>query len=378
MRQGEKIAALLLAAGYSSRMGEFKPLLPLGERTVIETAVHSFLRAGVEDVRVVLGHRAEQLAAVTGNTGIKTVLNENYPQGMYSSVKAGVKSLGPGVEAFFLLPVDNPLIKRRTLVELIRASRETRADITYPCFEGERGHPPLISTMLTEAILSWDRQGGLRSLLEEYDSKAVDVEVIDQGTLMDMDTPEDYRLLTEYYNRKDIPTVRECRAIFKKYAVPERVVAHCRAVAVLSEKMARLLNGAGCNVDTALVETSALLHDLARGRSDHAGAGADILRELGFPRVAEIVASHMDIIPSGGRIPVEAELVYLADKMVRGDIPVTLEMRFAETRGRLAGDQAGLKAAEKRLENAENIKSRVEAALGMPLEKLLVKGSIYE
>ncbi len=362
------IAALVLAAGYSSRMGNFKPLLTLGERTVIETAMDTFLGAGIENVTVVLGHRAEQLAAIIGDSGIRTVFNENYSQGMYSSVKAGVTSLGPEVEAFFLLPVDNPLIKRRTIKELVRAYRETGAGIVYPCFEGERGHPPLISARFSEAILTWSRRGGLRVLLEEREPEAVDVEVADQGILMDMDTPEDYQVLLEYYNKRDIPTLRECSAILKKYEVSVSVATHCRAVAALAEKMASLLNDAGCSINTPLVAASALLHDLARNLPNHATVGADILRELGFPRVAEIVASHMDITPSEGEIPGEAEIVYLADKMVMGEDVVPLEKRFSQNLDRLAGEPAALKAAEKRLKDAGKIKACIEAVLGMPLD----------
>lgn len=373
MRAGQTLAALVLAAGYSSRMGDFKPLLPLGESTVLEAAVGSFLRAGIEDIRVVLGHRADEVAHIAGRHGIKVLFNENYAEGMFSSVKAGVNSLGPEVEAFFLLPADNPLVKLRTLEEIARVYRETGAGIVYPCFEGERGHPPLISAKFTGSILTWSRPGGLQALLREYEPEAVDVEAPDQGVLLDMDTPEDYRVLLDYFYRGDIPTVRECSVILKKYDVPARVEDHCRAVANLAERLTGLLNAAGCNLNIELVAASALLHDLARSRPDHAAAGANILRELGFPRVADMVASHMDITPSGEIVPSEAEILYLADKLVQGNVPVTLEERFSKTMGRLAGNPGALAAAEKRLRDAEHIKARVESLLGMPLEQPVIR-----
>jgi CTP:molybdopterin cytidylyltransferase MocA len=351
-------------------MGNFKPLLPLGKSTVVETAVESFLGAGIEDIRVVLGHRADEVApVVAGHRGVTFLPNQNYAEGMFSSVQTGVSSLGPEVEAFFMLPADNPLIKRRTLVEIIRVYCETGAAIVYPCFAGERGHPPLITARFAGSILNWSRPGGLQALLREHETEAVEVEVPDQGVLMDMDTPEDYRMLAEYHYRRDIPTVQECSVILKKYNVQDRVEGHCRAVANMAERLTFLLNGAGCNINSDLVTAAGLLHDLAREKPDHAAAGASILRELGFPRAADIVASHMDITLSGEIVPGAAEIVYLADKMIKGETPVTLEDRLGETMISLAGNPEASQAAEQRLRNAQVIKARIEALLGMPLEK---------
>ena len=76
------LAALVLAAGFSSRMGRLKSLLPLGEATVIERSIGSFLEAGVQDVRVVLGHRSEEIARVLEASGVTTIMNHEYEEGM--------------------------------------------------------------------------------------------------------------------------------------------------------------------------------------------------------------------------------------------------------------------------------------------------------
>jgi molybdenum cofactor cytidylyltransferase len=364
-----KVAALVLAAGYSSRMGEFKPLLPLGRSTAIERAVGSFREAGVRDVRVVVGYRAEEITPILARLGAQAVFNVHYDAGMYSSVVAGVGSLSRDTGVFFLLPGDSPLVKPRTVRELLRAWGESRAGIIYPCFLGRRGHPPLISTTYVETILAGERPGGLRAVLARHEDAALDVEVTDQGVLIDVDTPADYQKALAYSLREDIPTEEECRAILGKLKVPQEVIAHSRLMADVSCRLAALLNRAGCNLNLDLVIAAGLLHDLAKGQPDHARAGAEMLREMAYPRVAEVVASHMDISPEQ---PLnEAQIAYLADKFTEGTRLVPLAERRRASLERLAAQPAALEAAAGRFRNAEIIEERVEAVLGLPLEQAL-------
>ncbi|MCL5290183.1 MAG: NTP transferase domain-containing protein, partial [Firmicutes bacterium] len=242
-----RLAALVLAAGFSSRMGSFKPLLPLGEATVIERAVGNFFAAGIQDVRVVVGHRAEEVIPVLKGMGVQIILNREYAGGMFSSVKVGVNTFKSGIKAFFLLPGDHPLIKPHTLWEIIGAYHENRAGIIYPCFNGERGHPPLISADYINKILAWNRQGGLRSLLNRYNADALDLEVADQGVLLDMDNPVDYQNMIEKSNLEEIPNEAECFVLLTKFNVPRQIVNHSVAVAQLAEKICMALNAAGCH-----------------------------------------------------------------------------------------------------------------------------------
>ncbi len=202
MSTGGGITALILAAGYSSRMGTLKPLLPLGGSTVIEEAVQRFRTARVDDIRVVTGYRAEKLAPVLKRLGVKEVFNPDYDQGMFASVRAGVRSLETGIAAFFLLPVDIPLVKPRTITGLLHAYRHGDARIIYPCFKGLRGHPPLISQACV-ADLPLDWEGGLRAFLSRYHAEALDLEVMDDTILLDCDTPEDYHRLQAYASKED-------------------------------------------------------------------------------------------------------------------------------------------------------------------------------
>jgi CTP:molybdopterin cytidylyltransferase MocA len=196
----DKIVALIPAAGFSGRMGCFKPLLPLGKSTLIEESVERFRRAGIEDVRVVTGHMAEEMAPILAKLGISNIFNPDYKKGMLSSVLAGLKTFEPEIDAFFLLPADIPMVSPITIETLAGFYRSSGAGIVYPRFEGVRGHPPLISKDLT-TDLTGEYDGGLRAFLRRYQDKAVDLDVMDQGVLMDCDTPEDYRSLKAYFKK---------------------------------------------------------------------------------------------------------------------------------------------------------------------------------
>src|ERR1700683_226978 len=103
--------AIVLAAVYSSRMGQFKPLLPIGHATALERVIDLFLAAGIGEINVVTGHRAEAIESVLKRKGIHAIRNPDYDAGMYSSVAAGVASLPAHVAACFVLPADMPLVR---------------------------------------------------------------------------------------------------------------------------------------------------------------------------------------------------------------------------------------------------------------------------
>jgi molybdenum cofactor cytidylyltransferase len=189
----QDLAAVVLAAGYSRRMGAFKPLLPLGSTTVIERVLSTVREAGVEVIRVVVGWQAEQLIPVLERCGIPWVRNERFEDGMFSSVQVGVRSLPSGLRAFFILPGDMPHVQPATLTRLIAEWDARPGGILYPCHGGKRGHPPLIASAYFPEILRATPSGSLRELLGRHASAARDIEVADAGVLLDLDTPEAYR-----------------------------------------------------------------------------------------------------------------------------------------------------------------------------------------
>jgi len=197
----ERFTALILAAGLSSRMGEFKPLLPLGGTTVIGQAIESFRNAGIEDILVVAGFAAERLIPVLQEHQVEWVINHEYEQGMFSSLRAGVRKLRDSCEAFFVLPADHPFVRPATIIALMKAFRlcDEKKLVFRPSYRGQRGHPPLVSSALLPDVLGFDEKGGLRKLLARYDEKTLNVVCDDPGILIDIDSQKDYRTAVEQY-----------------------------------------------------------------------------------------------------------------------------------------------------------------------------------
>lgn len=192
-----KLGTIIVAAGYSSRMQKFKPLLPLKDKTVIENTIDSFLEAGVNNIIVVLGHNADLIKPILEQKKVKWVYNPNYDEGMYTSIKVGVEELDHNLEGFFMMPADIPFVKPETVKLISKVFLESEQLIVYPVKDGRRGHPPLISTKLSHDILSYDGTGGLKALLNRFNSEAYHLEVEDEGILIDLDTFETYNAIKD-------------------------------------------------------------------------------------------------------------------------------------------------------------------------------------
>ena len=187
------IVGLVLAAGLSSRMGEFKPLLPIGGKTLIESAVGSLLDSGVGEVVVVTGHRAEDIEALlAGRPEIRLVRNPNFMQGMFTSVKAGVRAMDDRFSAFLMMPGDYPNVNPETVGLLCREYREKSPLAVLPSHNGKTGHPALFSLRLKDEILKSDPPRGMKSILQNHQSEISIIETGDPGILLDLDNKEDY------------------------------------------------------------------------------------------------------------------------------------------------------------------------------------------
>ena len=365
-----RFSAIVLAAGFSSRMSGFKPLLKLGEKTVIEHSVNLFLSAGIKDVRVVTGFQRELLDKPLKQMNIQAVYNSDYEQGMITSIKAGIRSLYYyDCEAFFILPVDIPLVRLETVDKLKNAYNKHDL-IYYPVYRGERGHPTLISSELAWDILHFSGQGGLKEFLKDYENKAVDVQVDDEFILFDCDTPDDYQRLLMHISdsHEKIPTASECVDILKR-ALPDdgKIVEHCMQVAALALHFAKAVGMS--EADVGLVTAGALLHDISRKEKGHAIVGATAINQMGYPAVAEIVKAHVDINLNTYTEIDAAQIVYLADKLVKRTGIVSLDARFHD---KIHGqDKVAAEAAGRRLANARKIQHRLEAKTGKSLEDIM-------
>lgn len=213
-----RFAAVILAAGFSSRMNDFKPLLEVGGMTAIERSVSAALEAGVGSIVVVTGHNRERLSSQlenlkasceAKNCTLTEAYNEGFAQGMFSSIKKGLsyaKAHFADMKGAFLMPVDCPLITRGVLKALGDTVSEkagiAAADMAdsfmVPVFEGKKGHPLMIPASYIDEICSYDGPGGLKGITDKYWNKMVRVPVEEEGCVMDMDTPEGYLEITEF------------------------------------------------------------------------------------------------------------------------------------------------------------------------------------
>lgn len=194
IRLSETVCGLVLAAGLSSRMKAFKPLLPFRDSTVIEASVGSLLSGGAQCVVVVTGHRADEIEDLLSRRfggRVRFVRNPD-PAGtdMLASVRLGCAAL-PACDAFFLLPGDMPLVERGTFFRLL-AARDGAKCVIFPTFEGRRGHPPLIDARLVPDILAYRGGDGLRGLWRLHAELVRLLAVEDAGVRIDLDTPEEY------------------------------------------------------------------------------------------------------------------------------------------------------------------------------------------
>jgi len=370
----QRVSAVILAAGLSLRLKDFKPLLLLGEMTLLDRAIRLFQQNGIRDTQVVVGHRAEDLFPLLQSSGARWVVNESYREGMFSSVIAGISRLEVDHEAFFLLPVDIPLVRPQTIRDLLDAYPKTGQHILYPTFQGRRGHPPLIAAAFAEEIRLWKGDGGLRSFLRQYETQSLEVEVADEYILRDIDTAADYQELALRYPNYEIPSLKECRVLLtQKFPVAKPLLEHGQKVAQVASRLVAELNRSGGQLNLDLIVAAGLLHDLAKGQPNHAETGEKILKELGFPAVAKIVGTHTDISPREKDQLIEEEVLYLADKMVGGNRLVPLQESFQITKERFASDpQIGIVAA-KRWAHAFLIKKKVEKRIGREVDFLLAE-----
>ena len=360
-----KTGAVILAAGYSSRMGDFKPLLQLGGRTLVEHTVTLFRNAGVDHIIVVTGHKEDEVAAEAARLNVETVSNADYDEGMFSSVCAGISKL-PELDAFFVLPVDIPLIRSSTVQTLLEA--ETNEGVIYPCFDTERGHPPLISSHVIPAILKHDGQGGLKRVLEQF--PGLDVPVWDKGILLDADTQEDFKKLVARFEKIGCGSRTEARAL-AAITMQQRGIDHGEATAKIACTIGDALNHNGYNLDLDLIYNGALLHDIAKGKPHHESEGAVMMENLGLHQLTDIVGSHRSTeVPDSGRLTAK-EIVCLADKLVRGTQKMPIRMRFEEKLVLYANDPEACKAINRRLNSALALAEAVRLVTGTTVDDLI-------
>lgn len=365
----KKIGTIIIAAGYSSRMEGFKPLLKFGNQTAVERVVMTHQKAGVDQIILVVGHRAAAIKSYFKKSSFELVTNERYDEGMYSSIIKGINQLDMDVDAFFVHPVDIPLIKVGTIKAMMASFQIYNKGILYPCFMDERGHPPLIDKKYREDILSNKIAGGLKQLLASHETDTVNLALADESILMDMDTWTDYQALLDYDGLM-APTLCECYAIMDLYQLPDQIRKHSEMVSRVAGDMVRRLDVKGIKLDGALLRSAALLHDLLRTNKNHAQEGANLLARMGYEKVGNLISTHMDIHVNPDAVISENEVLYLADKLVEEDQLIDLNVRKKKMIEQNENNPKVLEKIKKRFDHAMMIYIKISKLSGRNLWNL--------
>jgi molybdenum cofactor cytidylyltransferase len=203
------ISAVVLAAGLSKRMGEPKPVLPFGKRSVVEHIVFSLCKTGIDEVVVITGHEGDLVAEYLEGLPVRVVHNFGYEQGgMLSSVKTGIQVVSLGgtsnkndagtgssnVEAVLFCLVDQPGIEPEVVKLLMGTFQNGQKDaILIPSFEKRAGHPILVPAAFWSRILALPPDGSLRDVTQAPETPVHYVEVDTDSVVRDMNTPEEYK-----------------------------------------------------------------------------------------------------------------------------------------------------------------------------------------
>lgn len=192
-------AAVILAAGVSNRKGQFAPLLPLGEQTIIETIVLSIQEAGGFPIIVVTGYQGERLQQHLTQSGVTFAHNERYYETqMMDSLHLALAQLPGETEKVVVCPGDVPLVKCDTIRELLRPD----GDFIRPCCQGIPGHPVVLSGGILPTLAEYSGNGGLREAAKAAGVSMVDVHVQDHGTTLDKGAQDEYGALLKYHRQE--------------------------------------------------------------------------------------------------------------------------------------------------------------------------------
>ena len=199
------ISSILLAAGESKRMeGENKLIKEIDGTPLIKYAIRNILGSAVDEIIIVLGHEKEILETIIEkNKKIKLVYNENFKNGMASSIKVGLNNISNKAEAFFICLGDMPDINQNIYNKLIKAKKNYnkklkpnfRREIIIPSYEGQDGHPILFSKFMKKKLMDIKGDCGAKKIIDLNKNKILNVPFDSEGITIDFDTQESFNSL---------------------------------------------------------------------------------------------------------------------------------------------------------------------------------------
>lgn len=198
--------AVVVAAGMSSRMGAFKPMMPVGSISVAQRIIATLQQAGCTLIVVVTGNQADQLERHLAGSSVVFLRNEKFEQSdMYRSAQIGLAYMQDKCDQVLFTPVDVPLFS----VTTARALFDSKAMLALPVHGGQEGHPIMMKRNAIGKIISYHGGGGLRKAIEQSNLFLEYLEVQDEGVLYDVDTPRDFNALLHFHNSQMLRPIVE-------------------------------------------------------------------------------------------------------------------------------------------------------------------------
>jgi molybdenum cofactor cytidylyltransferase len=191
------IVAVILSAGESSRMGRPKALLPIDGVRFVEKIVSTLKSTNVGNIIVVLGHNAEAIRRKISDLPVTILINHDYKQGQLSSLQVAIRHLessGGSVDGILVHLVDHPYIEAKLVNLMIDRFYETKKLIVVPRFQDRRGHPVIFARALFSELLAAGTDQGAKPVVRAHRDDTLEIDTDDKGVLIDIDTPEEYRL----------------------------------------------------------------------------------------------------------------------------------------------------------------------------------------
>jgi CTP:molybdopterin cytidylyltransferase MocA len=319
-----KTAVVLAAAGRSSRMNAFKPLLEICGRSLIDTVLDNFSYAGIRECYVTIGRNAVEMRAHLKSRAVLTENEDFLNTDMFHSIRLSLKKLDD-CDAFFVLPADIAFVRPTTICFLRDALQELPEDVEalVPTLDGTYAHPLLFRRCALKKLLNFQSEGGLRGALETLSYRLIPVE--DPGSNMDCDTIQDFETASQYAKKTSGISTFEIQRLWKDMDVPDERIRHMKEVTSTALTISERLIEKGYPIDKYLVQSGGLLHDIAKGKPHHSAYGEDYLTKLGYDAVAKVVGAHMRFLTFSVS---ESSVVYVADKLTKKEKHVTLSNRF--------------------------------------------------
>jgi molybdenum cofactor cytidylyltransferase len=184
------IAAIILAAGRSTRIGRAKQLIRLGDQPLLGHVIRTARKSGLDDIILVLGSAAEEIVKDISLEGVRVRINAAFAEGMATSVRAGLEEIGSEREAALIFLADQPMVLPSTVTHLIAKYQQLRPAAVIPTYRGQRGNPVLLDRSLFSKAMALEGDEGFRRILQGL-PQVLYVEVDDPGVVIDIDTDED-------------------------------------------------------------------------------------------------------------------------------------------------------------------------------------------